>query len=83
MSENGTAGQVAGVNIPTLYDEAKDRASVSLAEAYKDAYTRFLAGTLSELMVGVVKRGMRKDLMRLGHHRKVLDQLCRAIEKNT
>lgn len=75
------AAIVAGYEIPTLYDEARDRAVESLAQGWLDQWCRHQSGSLSEAMYGVGKRYARKELMRLGHHRVAVDRLGRAIEK--
>lgn len=75
------AATVAGYELPTLYDEARDEAAKSLAEGWLGQWRSLQAGTLSEAMYGVGKRFARKELMRLGHHRVAVDRLGRAIEK--
>ena len=67
--------------MPTLYDEARDRAAKGLAQAWHDQWCRYQSGTLSEAMYGVGKRYARKELQRLGHHRVAVDRLGRVIEK--
>lgn len=67
--------------MPTLYDEARDRAAKGLAQAWYDQWCRLQAGSLSEAMYGVGKRYARKELQKLGHHRVAVDRLGRVIEK--
>ncbi len=72
---------IAGYAMPTLYDEARDKAARSLAEGWLSQWQSHRAGSLSEAMYGVGKRFARKELLRLGHHRVAVDRLGRAIEK--